>query len=208
MRHLLLVGCTVVSSIAAAGSAGAQVERTGVTIYGGLTRATLHGDSVPGPLHTFGFVGGAAVSWRVANHVVLQPELQFVQKGDDETDSFSGGVLSEHIRLNYVEVPVLLRVSGTEIHGVTPFLIGGPQVAFKASCSIDVKGVSGNYTCADLPPIESTEFGVVAGGGVDAPIMGHAVSVSARYDWGLRDAFKDNLAKTRTLAVLLGWRIW
>jgi len=29
----------------------------------------------------------------------------------------------------------------------------------------------------------------------------------ARYDWGLRDAFKDNLAKTRTLAILLGWRL-
>lgn len=206
MRHLLLVGCISLIA-AAAGSAHAQVERTGVMVYAGLTRATLHGDSVPGPLHTTGFIGGAAISWHLVDRFALQPELQFVQKGDDETDAFGGGVISEHIRLNYIEVPVLLRASGDAVHGVTPFVIGGPQVAFKTSCSIDVKGVANNYTCADFPPAESTEFGVVAGGGVDAAVMGHAISVSARYDWGLRDAFKNNLAKTRTLAVLLGWRV-
>lgn len=206
MRHLLLVGC--ISSITAtASSAHAQLERTSLAVYAGLTRATMHGDSVPGPLHTTGFIGGAAVSMHLVDRFSLQPELQFVQKGDDEADAFGGGVLSEHIRLNYIEVPVLLRASGDAIRGVTPFVIGGPQVAFKASCSIDVKGVANHYTCADLPPVESTEFGVVAGAGVDAAIMGHAISVSARYDWGLRDAFKNNLAKTRTLAILLGWRL-
>jgi hypothetical protein len=205
MRTLLLIGCAATSAIAA--TAGAQMERPGFTVYGGFTSATLHGDSVPGPMHTGGFVVGAALAWRVANHVALQPELQYVQKGDDETDSFSGGVFSEHIRLNYIEVPVLLRISGDAIRGVTPYLIGGPQMSFKASCSIDVKGLPGNYTCRDLPPAESTDWGAVVGGGLDVPVMGYAVSIGARYDWGLKDAFKDNQAKTRTFSLLLGWRV-
>jgi outer membrane protein with beta-barrel domain len=208
MRAHLLVGCAAVAALTlGAAVTHAQSGRTGVTIYGGLTVATLHGDSVPGPLHTGGFAAGAALTWPVANHVAVQPELQYVQKGDDETDSFIGGVFTMHIRLNYIELPVLLRLSGDPIRGVTPFLIGGPEVAFKASCSIDVKGRSGNYTCADLPPAESTDWGAVAGGGLEVPIMGRSFSIGARYDWGLRDAFKDNQAKTRTLSLLLGWRV-
>jgi hypothetical protein len=203
MRRLLLIGSAVVASA----SANAQINQASITIYGGLTVATLHGDSVPGPLHTSGFVGGAAVAWPLTNHVSLQPELQFVQKGDDETDTFSGGIFSEHIRLNYVEVPVLLRLSASSERGVTPFFVGGPQIAFKTSCSIDVHGLPGNYTCADLPHAESMDWGVIAGVGTDVAVMGHALSLSARYDWGLRDAFKDNQAKTRTLVVLLGWRV-
>ena len=208
MRKLLILAGAVVSGLTTSSAAHAQLDRAAVTIYGGITLATLHGDSVPGPLHTSGFVGGAAFTWPIARYVAVQPELQFVQKGDDETDTFSGGVFTEHIRLNYIEVPVLLRISSESEHGVTPFLVGGPEVAFKASCSIDVKGLPGtrNYTCADLPPAESTDWGVVAGGGMDVGVMGHALSVSARYDWGLRDAFKNNVAKTRTFVVLLGWR--
>src|SRR5215467_12935613 len=132
MRTLLLVGCAVA---AVTTTARAQTDRAAITIYGGLTSATLHGDSVPGPLHRAGFAAGAAVAWRIANHVAVQPELQFVQKGDDEVDSFSGGTFSEHIRLNYVEIPVLLRFSttmdrlgmGESFHCVSPFLVGGPQ---------------------------------------------------------------------------------
>jgi hypothetical protein len=37
--------------------------------------------------------------------------------------------------------------------------------------------------------------------------MGYAASISARYDWGLKDAFRDNQAKTRTFSMLLGWRV-
>ncbi|MGH7618520.1 MAG: porin family protein, partial [Gemmatimonadaceae bacterium] len=147
MRTLLLVGCAAL--VARAAAARAQVERPNVIVYGGFTLATMHGDSVPGPLHTGGFAAGAALAWRVASHVAIQPEVLFVQKGDDEADAFSGGVFTEHIRLNYVEVPVLLRVSSNAIAGVVPFLVGGPQVSFKTSCSIDVHGLPGNYTCAD-----------------------------------------------------------
>jgi hypothetical protein len=37
--------------------------------------------------------------------------------------------------------------------------------------------------------------------------MGQFISLSARYDWGLRNAFKDNIAKTRTFVALIGWRV-
>ena len=95
-----------------------------------------------------------------------------MQKGDDETDVFRGGVYTEHIRLNYVEMPVLLRISSDAIAGVIPFVIAGPQLAIKASCAIDVRGLPGHYTCADLPPAESTDWGAVAGGGVELPCHG------------------------------------
>jgi hypothetical protein len=213
MRTLLLVGCAALA--AATTTVRAQTDRAAITIYGGLTSATLHGDSVPGPLHRAGFAAGAAVSWPIASHFAVQPELQFAQKGDDETDSYSGGIFSMHIRLNYIEIPVLLRAStsldrlgfGEDYRRVVPFLVAGPQISFKTSCSIDVQGLPGNYTCADLPAARTTDWGFVAGGGVELPVMSHAISVGARYDWGLRDAFVNNIAKTRTFSALIGWRV-
>jgi hypothetical protein len=107
MRTLLLIGCAAIAA-----PAGAQMERPSFTLYGGFTSATLHGDSVPGPLHASGFVVGAAVAWRVANHVALQPELQYVQKGDDETDSYSGGVFSTRLDRREVQLGTQGRIQG------------------------------------------------------------------------------------------------
>ncbi|MGH7617915.1 MAG: hypothetical protein ACREPM_11850 [Gemmatimonadaceae bacterium] len=59
-----------------------------------------------------------------------------------------------------------------------------------------------------MQPTESTDWGVIAGGGIELPFLRHAISLGARYDWGLRDAFKNNLAKNRTFSMLVGWRIW
>jgi hypothetical protein len=204
---LLAAGALIVTSGGTVFAQRSPDGRGALTVYAGYTWATLKGDSVPGPTHRFGVIAGASVTWQLAGRFAFQPELQFVQKGDDQVSTYQGGTYTTRIRLNYVEVPLLVRVSGDAIRGITPYVVGGPQFAFKAGCGVDVTGLPGSYTCDDLPAVESSDWGVVVGGGADFTVAGRALTLSARYDRGLKDAFADNEAKTETVVVMLGWRL-
>jgi hypothetical protein len=207
-RRFALTFAAAIIAAAAPAALSAQSDAAHLVIYAGYTSATLHGDSVPGPTHTPGFALGVALTKPMSARFAFQPELQFIQKGDDETDSYRGGTFTMHIRLSYLELPLLVRVTGGDLGGITPYLVAGPQIAVKAGCSIVVTGLAGNYTCANLPAAESMDWGAVAGAGLDFSVAGRPLTLSARHDWGLKDAFKDNIAKTRTASVVLGWRIW
>jgi DNA-binding transcriptional MocR family regulator len=78
---------------------------------------------------------------------------------------------------------------------------------FVAYPHLDVRGLAGSYSCNNLPERESLDYGAMAGGGVDFAIGGRTFTLSARYDWGVKDAFSNNDAKNRALSVLLGIRL-
>jgi hypothetical protein len=180
-----------------------------VGVYGGWDRTSLHGPDIPGPLHTNGALGGAFLQWRLVSHLDFQPEIQFVQKGNREVDNQGGGVFALRIRLNYVEIPLLVRVSGPVLGGrITPFLLGGPEVAFKAGCRLKTFGLTGTFTCADLPKAKSYDYGVIGGAGVDVGVGRAHFALSARYDHGLLDVFEGNDPQNRAISVVLGVSLW
>jgi Outer membrane protein beta-barrel domain len=174
--------------------------------YGGLTMATFRGSDAVGPTYIAGFTAAVFARWRLDSHFALQPELAYVQKGSDEVDiSDNGFPYTMHIRLHYIEVPVLLRAEAKPIAGFTPFAVVGPEVAFKAGCGIVVSGLGvGPYTCANLPAAESVDYGGVIGGGVSFDLARRRFDLSARYDAGFANAFSGNDAKNRTVSILLG----
>lgn len=199
-----LIGASLLSAAVAAQGFNRPV-RTEFGVYVGGSSATIHGDSVPGPTHLPGFVIGASAQVGAGRRVSLQPELQFVQKGDNEVDEFGGSAFTTRIRLSYVEVPVLLRVTGDAMGPrLRPFVVAGPAIAFKVGCGVTVTGLPGNYTCSDLPPAESVDFGAIVGGGVDFPLFRRRHTLQVRYDLGLVNAFKNNDAKNRALTVVFG----
>jgi outer membrane protein with beta-barrel domain len=178
-------------------------------LYGGWDRTSLHGPDVPGSLHTSGALGGVYGQWRFGSRFAFQPEVQFVQKGTRELESLSqGGQFATKIRLNYVEIPLLIRASGSTMAGhFTPYLLAGPEIAFKAGCNLKVFGLAGSYTCDDLPKAESYDYGVIGGGGVDVALGRQKFTVSARYDHGLYDVFEGNDPQNRAVTVLVGWAL-
>jgi hypothetical protein len=176
-----------------------------IGIWAGMTSATFRGSDAPGPTYLAGFSAGLFTQLRLAPHLSLQPELEYTQKGSDEVDvSNAGNPFTMHIRLSYVEVPVLLRAEGSPMGAFTPFAVAGPEVAFKAGCGIVVSGLAGNYTCANLPEAESVDYGGVVGAGVAVRLAGRAYGLSVRYDAGVANAFAQNNAKNRAVTVLLG----
>ena len=211
MRRLprYLVCATVLPAALAAQSGGASAPLS-LGVYAGGAYSALHGDSVPGPQHIYGFIGGAFIDWSFAHYLAFQPEVDYAQKGSDAFDvGPGGGTFKMHIRMNYLQIPALLRLNGDAmVGGLRPYLIGGPAIAFDAGCAIVVTSLAGNYTCSNLPSRESVDYSLIGGGGVDVPLMGRRFTLSARYDLGLRNVYKNNDAKNRAASVLLGIPLW
>lgn len=200
-----LVACTLAGAPAAARSQSAP-SRFPVGIWAGATAATIRGPDATGPTNIAGFSAGVFTQWHFAPHWAIQPEVQYTQKGSDEVAfaSSGGGAYSMHIRVSYIEVPVLLRGEASPVGPFTPFSVLGPEIAFKTGCGLVLTGLPGNFTCASLPAAESVDYGGIAGAGLSFKIAGRTYEVSARYDAGFANAFKDNDAKNRAFTVLLG----
>jgi hypothetical protein len=206
MRRVAISIATALSVMPFAGVI-AQVKSTnpGFGVYAGWDRTTLHGNNVPGPLHLKGWLGGAYLQWHLGSSFDFQPEVQYVQKGVRELETVTGGQFLRRIRLNYVEIPLFIRWNGqTDFERFTPFLMAGPEIAFKAGCDLKVYALPGSFSCDDLPnKVESYDYGVIAAGGVDALLGGRHFALSARYDHGLYDVFENAEAKNRSVSIVL-----
>jgi hypothetical protein len=153
----------------------------------------------------------------------LMAEGYYRQKGAKNVQEFNDQVLqggSAEIGLDYVEVPVLLRLNlPTLAHRFVPYLNAGPAFAWRIDCSIRFDAASGTaeQACADLQSanLEETlkdyEQGFVAGGGIDVAVLGGAgaINLDARMTEGLsrinESAAGGAEIRTRVFSLMLGY---
>jgi hypothetical protein len=133
----------------------------------------------------------------------IQPEILYVRMGTRLQASDSPDWLD--FRLDYVQVPILLKIS--VLPGpISPMIYGGPYGAYAFS----IKGVaSGGGGSADLSDTYmSTDYGVALGGGLEFKLVAIKLSVEGRYNLGLANILKDpepgTYVKNRCLMVLAG----
>lgn len=147
----------------------------------------------------FGFF--AAVDFTV---IGIQIDALYSQKGakadfrDEEDD------VKIEVAVDYIEVPLMLRINAPLGGGAKLRLFGGPAFAFKVSdkTTFEVDGVSVEDQDAEY---KSYDIGVVAGGAMQ---FGKSF-VDLRYTWGTLNIIKDDpagdRAKTRTLGLMAGF---
>jgi hypothetical protein len=173
--------CTVaVLAIAAgAGTARADEPRVEFGIRAGLNLASVNGDDVSfdnvSPENRVAFSGGLFAGIRVTPNFLIQPEVLYTQKGA----RYEAAGEEAEIKLDYVEVPVLLKGrfgSG----GVKPSVFVGPAVAFKVSGKTEFQGEE-----EDVEDVKSADFGIVFGAGLDLAVGSGAFTIDARYTLGL-----------------------
>jgi hypothetical protein len=144
-----------------------------------------------------GFVGGASFLIPTNRAGGYQIEVLLHQKG-------ARNLLrrDDHLRLTYLETPVLLHVDVFQRRSGFIFLVGGAAPAFNVHASYEDEGVKEEVT----RDIEDFDIGLVVGGGVEI----RHLTVDARYTWGLRSAFHDGeldgTFKNRTFTVMAGYR--
>ena len=127
-----------------------------------------------------GFGAGAFLNFSLSDILSVQPEVNFMQKGVTETEEG----YNVNIKLDYVEIPVLLRFNIPMEGSISPYLMLGPSIAFKAGCTIG-SGDSGTTVDVDCEEAElevsSMDFGGVLAAGLGFDAGPGQVFVGARY---------------------------
>jgi hypothetical protein len=150
-----------------------------------------------------GLLIGAFVARDFNPNVGMQFEGLFTQKGTEfaaEDNLFDDDA---SIKLNYIEFPVLARVSFPAA-AATVRLLAGPTFGFKASQSVEV---GNDELDADEVPLKSFDLGLALGGAVEI----RQFIIDARYTWGLTDINDgedpdEPTVKNNAFSVSFGWR--
>jgi hypothetical protein len=196
-----------ITALAIALSLPGTAQAQGFGFSGGVSIAELTGDDVADRLESrTGFQIGAFADVPLRGIVSLQPGLYYVQKGAE-----SRGTLVEEIAIDYVEVPLLLRVdvSPERTLGVNAYL--GPVFSFQVKC----EGISPNasVSCEDdaVPDFDiskSFDLGAAFGAGLTYAVS-PGVSLLAHGIWNfgllsLDESPADLSVKNETLMLSVG----
>jgi hypothetical protein len=194
MKQLFLL-VTLALTASGVGAARAQSVRFG--LKGGPSYTNVVGQHVEGAAYKWGFHGGVLVNFKLSDRFSLQPEVLYSQKGTKGVDN------STRISLNYVDLPVLLRVA-TGPGGL--FVEIGPQLGYLAGSSASVEDrtplarvssdFAGSYPHFDV--------GYATGFGYQ---LANGLGIGLRYNGGLkhvlRGATADDTARNSAFQLYL-----
>lgn len=131
-----------------------------------------------------------------AGFLTLEPGVQYSQKGHKRNDQATATPAVDQDRLNYLDVPVLLRVN------FLPFLnvFAGPQGSVLVSRKLEY--ADGN-TETTTEPIKGYDIAAVLGVGANLPL---GLNAQLSYDLGLQSAnYYNQNVKNNVLKVSIGY---
>jgi hypothetical protein len=155
-----------------------------------------------------GFCGGAFVTCSINEMFAVQTEFLFSMKGANlgeiaRRDEFGNITETSTISevLNYLDIPVLGKLSIMPQSRVRPNLFAGPYFALKLSGKLKV----GSYE-TNIEHLKDGDYGIVVGGGVDFELDEGEITVDTRYTLGLSRIFGSSIdSKNRVISVMLGY---
>jgi hypothetical protein len=190
----------------------------GFRIGGGINLTDFFGDDIGETDRKSGLDLGLSMPLLRMGPVQLRAEGYYRQKGAKSVEEFQQAALageSVDIGIDYVEVPVLLRIALPSVgRQLFPYLQGGPAFAWRIDCglSFDAGSSASRTSCDDLngQNLENTlkdfEQGLVLGGGIDIPIFSiGSLNLDARYTHGLSRLANEGEIRNRALSVMLGY---
>ena len=155
-------------------------------IKGGVNFSNLYTEDVDDENVLTGFNLGAFVELPLTTSLSFQPEISYTTKGAE--NEYNNATASGRVkfRLNYIEVPVLLKfniTSGFNVHF-------GPYAAFLIDSKITNEDSDGSINFEDEvddDDLNKIDFGLAAGIGIDFGNIG----IGARYNYGLTTVGKE-----------------
>ena len=152
---------------------------------GAINFAKLTGDDVEDVDSRTAIAGGIYLVFPVSPLLAFQGELLYAMKGG--TVSGSDPEIGEYdftFKLDYIEVPLLVRINVPTAGVMKPFLVFGPALGFNTSAKGKLEALGVSFE-TDLEDVKDFDIGLVLGGGVGFPLMGYVASVGVRYEKGL-----------------------
>lgn len=176
----------------------------------GLNQSTFAGDGLGPTSSRHGFVGGVDLVTPFKPNFSTQLEALYSMKGMKSLGSSSSNYAM--FKLDYIELPVLLRADASLTSAVKAFAFTGPSFGFRVSCGADVvqNGNETSNSCDDVQRVFSAsgsklrtfDVGWVLGGGLGFDVRNRRVSFGARYEAGLRTIGSQGSSKNRALSFM------
>lgn len=183
VRWHAALACVVAISLVSVDAAQAQMP---LHIAAGPTLSTISSDEFDDAESSVGFFAAVGTSFPVGETVAVSPYLGYVQKGAE----FEG----ESASYDYIEIPILISTWFPVGESMSLAVFGGPQVGFQINCD------EAGFDCTEFSNHKSTEFGVMAGAGLQ---FTENFAASIGIDVGMTDLFDELDYKTRTFFLSL-----
>ena len=185
--------------------AGASAQNS-LSIRAGANFASVGGDEAD---DTEGIVGlnlGGAFTVGLYDNVGLFLGANYSQKGAEDNTEGS----TARIEVDYIEIPLLLKLAIPTGGSVSVHFFGGPSLAFEVGCSLEAEegGVEVSIDCdgSELEgEVESFDFGATGGAGIDIDVGGgRSLSLDAFYTFGFADVTTTDDVQNRVFTVQAG----
>jgi hypothetical protein len=159
---------------------------------GGMNLSKFVGSDAKGSESARGLNLGASLALLHIGPVSIVPEVYYAEKGSKEIDLATA--TSFEYGLDYIELPVLIKVSFPLKGWLRGYVDGGPAYAWNIDCSITATDAGATNTfdhCGDMfrsynTAMEKADRGVVMGGGLDFTVPGlGGLNLDARLVRGL-----------------------
>jgi opacity protein-like surface antigen len=170
MKRTLFASAVLVSALSGVVSAQGSMIQIGVEAGAAIAK-TVGEDDVGLDSRKAPYLGATLIVQKPGAVVGFQTGLMYTPKGMAFEDSESKATFA----LNYVEVPLLLRISPFKSAKVIPSFVVGATAGLKVSCNIKVEleGVTAKSDCDDVDEglqVKSFDFGLSGGAEVAIPI--------------------------------------
>lgn len=167
----------------------AQEEKvtTEFGVKGGFNMSNLYQSEADDNNVIYGFNAGLYATLPISDFIAIQPEILYTTKGAelDYNNAFAEG--NAKFKLNYIEVPLLVRVNITKNFNVH----AGGYASYLVSSKVTGDGDINFDEAIDTDDLNKFDAGLSAGVGVDF----NPISVGLRYNYGL-----TTVGKERTVA--------
>lgn len=185
-------------------------RRPTVGIMAGANLAKISGDDITSADNRTGFLAGVFLTFHLTNTFAIQPEAVYSQRGasDNSDPNFDAT-----FKMDYIDIPVLLRYDIPVVGPIRPFFVAGPSFGLQVKCAIGIEGqgLNASVACDQIGQDSEIQFrnktfdlSGILGAGLDFRLGGQTLMVGARYQHGFSDVVEDASAKSRTWSVVAG----
>ncbi|HJR99415.1 MAG TPA: porin family protein [Flavobacterium sp.] len=183
MKKLIITGMICLSFI---NFTQAQTESPSIGIKGGVNFTNLYTEDVDDNNILTSFNAGIYTNFPIASSVSIQPEFIYSRKGSELVydNAFASGTTK--IKLNYLEMPVLVKLNLTPNFNVH----FGPYVAYLIDGKATNESDGGSFDFEeniDTDDLNRWDYGLSAGVGFDF----NSASIGLRYNYGLQTIGKE-----------------
>lgn len=156
-------------------------------VKGGFNMSNLYNNNADDENILYGFNAGVYATLPVSDFIAIQPEILFTTKGAEleYNNAFASGATK--FKLNYIEVPLLVRVNVTKNFNIH----AGGYASYLVSSKVSGDGDFNFDEDIDTDDLNKFDAGLSAGVGVDF----NPISIGLRYNYGL-----TTIGKERTVA--------